>query len=516
MNQRYWLRGRARRGSTLALSALAVAISLTCGAWTTHAAHQSASKPVLIIGLESAGPLNPADNNSQTLDSIAYATILNISPTGTIEPGLATSWGYVGHGNKVFQFTLRHNARFSDGSLVTAGAVKTWLNYFPTVKGQFASSVPLQSVSTIGKWTVRMALSTADPDMPWVMGNIDLWGAIASPKAVADPTSLDSSTDGAGEYKLVPSQTVVNSDYTYVPNKYYYDQSAIKYSEVKVKIITTPTSMLQALQSGEINVAQGDASTAAAAVDGGFTVTKSPAETAGVLFLDLKSGPLANADVRKALNYAVNRKTITKAIFGKYAVPTSEFVTEDGFDAAKYQDYFPYDPSLAKKLLADAGYSHGLTLSMVTSGFAGADGTPLAEAIAQDLQAVGVTVNLTPAATATAYLDDALSGQYEMAEVSGGGTSPTWYYYEGAVASTGVYNLQHYVNPVLNNLAVEAAVAKNPANYWVQMMGSYTTQGLALEVSSIDVLYYTHDVGGVSAPIYIQGKPLVPEWYPTK
>ena len=43
------------------------------------------------------------------------------------------------------------------------------------------------------------------------------------------------------------------------------------------------------------------------------------------------SNPLAGVKVRQALNYAVNRKAVTVAIYGKYGAPTSEMGSSDGF-----------------------------------------------------------------------------------------------------------------------------------------------------------------------------------------
>lgn len=512
------------RCSRLALvwSALVVALAVAaCGGSSSDSGSDStqaasgASKPVLRIGLTSTGPLNPATNNDQTLDSIAYETITHINPDGTIGPGLATKWGYVGHGNKVFEFTLRPDARFSDGSPVTAAAAKKWLTYFARAGGPFASSLALQSVTTSGDSTVRVTLSKPNPVLPWVFGDVDLWGAIASPKAVAAPASLDRATAGAGPYTLVPSDTVVNDHYTYVPNKHYYDQSAIKFSKVEVKVIATPTSMLQALQSGQIDVAQGDASTAPAAGQNGVTVSKDASRTAQLLPLNTAKGPLADLRVRQALNYAVDRKALTTGVFGAYAAPTSEFVTEDGFDAAKYQDYYAYDPQKAKSLLAAAGYADGFTLKVLAGTASGNAGVPLAQAVAKYLQAVGVKVKITTAATVATELQMGLSGDYDAWQQTGG-TAPTWYLYAGLFAPTGAYNLGHKTDPVMQQLAAKAGSAADPAPYWPQIMGRSVTQAVTVPIAALDTIWYAKGVTGVAAPRFIQGKPLVSWWSPAK
>jgi peptide/nickel transport system substrate-binding protein len=479
----------------------------------TKPASTGGAKPVLRIGVTSAGPLNPAVNNDQTLDSISYETITHIKPDGSIGPGLATKWGYVGSGNKVFEFTLRPDAKFSDGTPVDAAAVKKWFAYFAKAGGPFASVLAIKSVTTTGDDTVRVTLSKANPVLPWVFGDIDLWGAIASPKAVDNPKGLNDATAGAGPYTLVPSDTVVNDHYTFVPNKYYHDPGAIKFSKVQVKVIGTPTSMLQALQSGQIDVAQGDPSTAPAAGQNGVTVSKDASKTAQILLTNLTKGPWADIRVRQALNHAIDRKAVTAGLFTDYAAPTSQFVTEDGFDAAKYQNYYTYDPAKAKALLAAAGHANDLTLKLVAGTASGNAGVPMAQAVAKYLKAVGITVKITTASTAQSELQMGLSGDYDGWQMTGG-TAPTWYLYAGAYAPNGAYNLGHNTDSVMEKLAATAAGAKDPAQYWPQIMGRSVTQAYSVPIAALDTVWYAKGVQGVAAPRFIQGKPLVSWWSP--
>lgn len=74
--------------------------------------------------------------------------------------------------------------------------------------------------------------------------------------------------------------------------------------------------------------------------------------------------PFDNPDVRKAFNYAVNRKKIVEEILNNQAFgPGTNGITpptflRDGYDISKIQGY-DYDPEMARKLLAKAGYPNG-------------------------------------------------------------------------------------------------------------------------------------------------------------
>jgi oligopeptide transport system substrate-binding protein len=74
--------------------------------------------------------------------------------------------------------------------------------------------------------------------------------------------------------------------------------------------------------------------------------------------------PFDNPDVRKAFNYAINRKRIVEEILNNQAFgPGTNGITpptflRDGYDISKIQGY-DYNPEMAKKLLAKAGYPNG-------------------------------------------------------------------------------------------------------------------------------------------------------------
>src|SRR5438477_7012711 len=242
---------RTRRLLTTAVI-VAAAICLT----TTSAIAHTHAKPTLTIGLSIGPPsLDPAKDvigQSIVMHGLAFATVTRLNPNGTVSGDLATSFGYVGKDpNKDFQFTLRHDARFADGTPVDANAVANSLEYWLNAKGPFSTFVgKVGSVTATSKWTVLIKFLIANPNAARLLSQDFTWGVIQGPTALASPTTIGTQTDGAGPYTLDPSQTVTGDHYTYVPNNFYWNKGAVKYGQVVVKIIKDPSSMLQAFETG--------------------------------------------------------------------------------------------------------------------------------------------------------------------------------------------------------------------------------------------------------------------------
>ena len=201
-----------------------------CSRAGTNTASASAAPSELTFGTQAGPPsLNPAvgDPAYGATYQWAYDPLVVMQPDGTFAPGLAVKFGYVaGSSNKVYEMTLRDGVKFSDGETLDAKAVKTYLDYLRAQKT--GSLAPLlANVTTIdatGPMTVRITLKSSDPSLTFNFAQAFGLGNIASPKAVANPSTLDKSTAGAGPYMLDAAQTVSGDHYTFVPNPNYWNK----------------------------------------------------------------------------------------------------------------------------------------------------------------------------------------------------------------------------------------------------------------------------------------------------
>jgi peptide/nickel transport system substrate-binding protein len=105
-------------------------------------------------------------------------------------------------------------------------------------------------------------------------------------------------------------------------------------------------------------------------------------------------GPLQDVRVRQALNYAVDRETIARELLRGYGRAASQPATVISFGHDPTLTPYPYDPSLARRLLTEAGYPNGfrLTADVQVGGFP-AD-TLIYQSMAHYLRQVGVDVTL--------------------------------------------------------------------------------------------------------------------------
>jgi peptide/nickel transport system substrate-binding protein len=218
------------------------------------------------------------------------------------------------------------------------------------------------------------------------------------------------------------------------------------------------------------------------------------------------NNPLASAEVRQALNYAINRTEITSALVGKYAQATSEWMPADGF-VKSLQNYYSYNPTKAKQLLSEAGYPNGFTISVVDNTGQASDGTPadaLTQAIASEWQAIGVTLNITsvPAAQLVA---DAFGGTYQSVLFSLG-VNQYATYIPIFTTATAPMNQSKVDDPTIDTLNQEYLTSTNQTKYADQVSTYVTQQGWYLPVWAPETLFFANkSVKGLAFPILPNG-----------
>jgi len=114
--------------------------------------------------------------------------------------------------------------------------------------------------------------------------------------------------------------------------------------------------------------------------------------TSGLTFNQADGRPCADIRVRKAISHAIDREAIVNGVLFGMARVASSLFPGDHWAHNPNIEPIKYDPELSKKLLAEAGYENGLTITGTYSNSPGALST--AEAIKDMLAKVGITWNI--------------------------------------------------------------------------------------------------------------------------
>lgn len=489
------------RTSQTPLAALALA-ALALLALSAAANAAPKAKPILTVGIIQAPlSLDPASGAAGPYTPILtaeYDPLVRINKHGNLTPVLATSWKWIGNTNTHFQITLRKGVHFADGSLLTADVVKSYFEYAaksPRMLNLIGG--PIASMQTIGQYTIDFTLQNPNPLLAKdFAGN---WGMIPSPAGIQSPADLASGkAGGAGAYEIVPSETVTGSQYVFVPNPHYWQPKKQRYSKITVKIITSASSLLEAAQTGQVDAAYGVTTTAAAAEKSGLKVYFSFAGVNTIYITD-RAGQsvkaLGDVRVRQALNYAIDRVTINKALNGKFGVPTSNIDLGGGY-AKRFDNYWKYDPAKAKQLLTAAGYPNGFTFGIVAVTDPN-DGSRILNAVAEYLSKVGVTMNIFQPAVSSDFIQASQAvGKYQADQlytnVAGTGSSVLSTAYATFLAPSAALNIYKVDDPVLDRLAVKAENSTNPTLPMQGMAARIISQGYEIPLFRRAFLWYVN------------------------
>ena len=499
MKRRVTLRRTAVLG--LALAA-ALPLAACAGAGSGSSGSQSGTAgDTITMGLSSA-PVSLDPSTSATGLYVnyvvpAYASLLDEGSGGQIIAGLADKWGYVGSGNETFQLTLRTGLKWADGTPMTAGDVVASLAYFAKGSGPSSPYLHGMTFTAEGADTVVIKSPSPDPMIPDLLTPEYLAGAIISPAGLKHPASLANSTYGAGPYVYDSAQSVPNDQYVYTPNKYYYDQSAIHYKSITIKVIPDMNSALEALKSGQIDFMPGNLDVASS-VQGSSSVKVLSAPTlwAGLYLLD-RDGTVVPAlkdpRVRQALNYAINRAAITSAVYGKYGTPLSQPAVPgtDGYSSSA-EGVYSYDPAKARQLLAEAGYGKGLTIP-VNYGSFDPDNTKLVQAVQAQLAQVGVTLQLKADSNFGAWVDDLVSKKFAATILSPGAGGSEFFIASSTFMPGGIMNVfsdqDSQLSTAFNALSAASQAQRTTAAQKVNDIAVQDALALPVSASSTIVMY---------------------------
>lgn len=326
-------------------------------------------------------------------------------------PGLALSWKAIDE--TTWEFKLRPNVKFHDGSPFTAEDVAFSIDRVPNVKGSPGPftiyTKEIQSVTVVDPLTVRLKTKTAHPLLPNDMAVVPMVSKNAAATASTADFNSGKAAIGTGPYKLV--RYVRGERIELARNDAYWGKKPQAESLI-FKIMTNDAARVAALLSGDVQVidAVPVADFKRLSTDQNLSLVQRTGTRMMFLNLDhgrdvspfvtdkdgkpLATNPLKDVRVRQAISKAIDRETIREKVMEGASKPTGQLMIPglSGYnDALKVE---AVDLAGAKKLLADAGYPSGFNFTLHGTNNRYVQDDSILQAIAQMLNRIGVGVKV--------------------------------------------------------------------------------------------------------------------------
>ena len=317
-----------------------------------------------------------------------HDALVKPTPSGLNTPSLAES-STVSKDGLTYEFVLR-KAKFHNGDPVTGEDVKF---SFERYKGASAKLLKdkVKEIQIPAPNKVRIILKEPWPDFMAFYGTSATGAGWIVPKKYVEKVGDDGfkkAPVGAGPFKFVSFNPGVELVLEAFPE---YWRKAPQVKRLVMKSITDETTRAAAVKTGQVDVAYLFGGPVAEELKRSPGVKVVAPLLYGVYWLDFldqwdPKSPWHDKRVRQAASLAIDRKAINQAEMLGLGKEAGSFVPPE-FDFALKVPPPAQDVKRAKQLLADAGYPNGFDAGDLTPL---PPYTSLGEAVAQQLQAIGI------------------------------------------------------------------------------------------------------------------------------
>jgi len=346
---------------------------------------------------------NLSPNNS--LLSHIFESLVDQDERQRLEPGLAESWKAID--DTTWEFKLRRNVRFHDGTPFTADDVLFSFERAPNVEGSpssFGIYARGKTLVKIDDHTVHIKTAAPYPLMPNDVSQVFIVSRKHGQGAKTPDYNSGKAAVGTGVYRFVeytPGNRIVMQRY-----EQYWGPKPV-WQRVVFRGIKSDPSRVAALLAGDVDLIDQVPSTDMERLKKEPKVTIAQVVSNRIIYLHLdhfrddspfvraKDGgaiknPLRDRRVRTAISKAIDRDTIVSRVMEGEAIKAGQLLPEGFFGVSPKLKPVAYDPNGAKKLLAEAGVPNGFRLTIHSPNDRYPNDARIAEAVGQMLSRIGI------------------------------------------------------------------------------------------------------------------------------
>jgi peptide/nickel transport system substrate-binding protein len=396
-----------------------------------------------------------------------------------VRPALAESWTLVD--DTTWEFRLRPGVKFHNGADFTAEDVAYTLKRVPTVQSPSSFAVytrAITGVQVVDAHTVRFKTASPYPLLPNDLANVFMVSRGIGDNVLSADFNTGKAAIGTGPFRFVSYDP--NNQVEMARNEGYWGEKPA-WDSVNYRVITNSGARVAALLSGDVAMIDNVPTADVARIRNNDRVTIAEGTSLRLIFLgldtfrdgptpdvrgpngeELQKNPLQDKRVREALSIALNRPAIVQRVMEDVAVPAGQFMPPGAFGHNPAIPVPKFDADRARKLLAEAGYPNGLSITLRGPNDRYINDSQIQQVVAQMWSRIGVKtqVEATPLATLIGRLNRFDASAYLLGwSNSTGEPSTSLRAVMGTRApggSLGLSNYGRYSNPQMDALADKA------------------------------------------------------------
>jgi peptide/nickel transport system substrate-binding protein len=341
-----------------------------------------------IAGLDTLG--EAFDPDSYSVVNQIFDALIHIDLDGNLIPGLAVSWKKIS--DTKWAFSLRQGVKFHNGEDFDAEAVKFTFDYIMNPLNRTRNRVLIariiKEVEILSPFEIIISLHHPDG---MFLNRLCLM-SICPPRYIKEDgiIAFHSHPVGTGPFQFESWKK--GKSINLKANRQYWEKGK-PYLERVTFLILPERQWAKAIAHNDVdfvpNLSGRQTRALMADKKANVRILKRLTLLSYMTFIKNK-GQLADVNVRRALNYALNKEDLVRfADFGN-AIPQASFGRKGQFGSAPDLNPYPYDPEKARALLAKAGYKNGFSLRMAATDTA----RSVAQIIRTNLRAIGISLKI--------------------------------------------------------------------------------------------------------------------------
>ncbi|WP_274030915.1 ABC transporter substrate-binding protein [Streptomyces sp. MMBL 11-1] len=300
---------RRRVALPLAAAALLVPVATACTSSTDSGGSGGDQRLKVAMAFPPAQAMSPYGDDAVTLSRLAVVEgLTRLDRNGEAEPALAASWKR--DGDRVWEFTVREDTVFQDGTKLDAAAVVRSLTAAQKAspKPRVLSDTTLTATAEDAR-TVRITTKDAEPLLPQRLANPSL--SILSAAAYKDAARVNPAGHATGPFTLAEVNGAVSA--TLERNDTYWGGRA-KAPGADVKFVADGTARANALRTKDVDVAEYVPISQASLLGDGLVHEFPSARTNG-LSLNTGRGVFADPAMRAAAREAIDSQALVDGVY---------------------------------------------------------------------------------------------------------------------------------------------------------------------------------------------------------